>query len=526
MWQRKPLTETKYDRLAEQLRQQVQRQSRSAGLSPAVADRVRQEIVLPALLPYQRTWIADPSPVKVIEKSRRIGISWADAAESVLEAAAQGGQDVWYIGYNKDMAEEYILDCAGWADRIGAAAEQEGETVIKDPEGDILIYRLRLASGSRIVALSSKPSNLRGKQGRVKIDEAAFHGDLPGLLKAALALRIWGGSVSIISTHNGFDSVFNELVVDIRSGSKPYSLHRVTFDEAVQAGLCRKIFEATGREWAPEAEAAWVSEVRAEYGADAAEELDVIPAQGGATPFPRALVEQCMDTELPVLLLQRQKDFAMLSVIARETDVEDWCADHVAPVLSRLDRQRRCYVGMDFGRSGDLSVIFVLQDCATPPPKQICPLIVEMANIPHEQQRQVLWHVLDHLPRLSHAALDAGGNGSYLAEVTAQRYGSRVSQIRFSEGWYRDNMPVYQAAYQDRQIRLPHSLDVIDDHRAMRWIGGVIRLPKETGQKDRHGDSAIAGALAWFASRQGGGGGIEFHRVETRREGFRRGERR
>ncbi len=94
-----------------------------------------------------------------------------------------------------------------------------------------------------------------------------------------------------------------------------------------------------------------------------------------------------------------------------------------------------------------------------------------MANIPHEQQKQVLWHVLDHLPRLSHAALDAGGNGSYLAEVTAQRYGSRVTQVRFSEGWYRDNMPVYQASYQDRQIRLPHSLDVIDDHRAMRWHG-------------------------------------------------------
>jgi phage FluMu gp28-like protein len=468
-------------------------------------------------LSYQQAWLADQSPVKVIEKSRRIGISWADAADSVLAAASQDGQDIWYIGYNKEMAEEYILNCVEWADRIGAAAENEGESVIKDPDGDILIYRLRLASGCRIVALSSKPANLRGKQGKVKIDEAAFHNDLPGLLKAALALRMWGGSISIMSTHDGYGNKFNELIIDCRSGSKPYSVHRVSFTEAVNAGLYRKICEQLGLEWTPEAEAKWVSEVRSEYGADTAEELDVIPAQGGGTPFPRALVEQCMSLELPVLRLEKPKDFAMQSVVARETDVDDWCADQLIPVLAQMDKQRRSYAGMDFGRSGDLSVIFLLQELPTPPPKMRCPVIVEMDNIPHEQQKQVLWYLLDRLPRLSHIALDARGNGSYLAEVTAQRYGSRVTQVMLSEGWYRDNMAAYQAAYQDRQVELPYSLNVIDDHRALKMIDGVIRLPKATGQAGRHGDSAIAGALAWFSCRQNGGGPIEYHRIEPLR---------
>ena len=35
------------------------------------------------------------------------------------------------------------------------------------------------------------------------IDEAAFHDDLPELLKAALAFTMWGGVVRVISTHNG-----------------------------------------------------------------------------------------------------------------------------------------------------------------------------------------------------------------------------------------------------------------------------------------------------------------------------------
>lgn len=532
MWQRKPITERKFDRLADQLRRQVQAQSRAAGLSAATLERVRQEIVLPALLPYQRAWIEDSAPVKVVEKSRRVGISWADAYDSVETAAVKDGQDVWYVGYNKDMAEEYILDCAEWAERIGAVAKNEGEEVIKDPDGDILIYRLRLASGFRIAALSSKPSNLRGKQGKVKIDEAAFHPDLPGLLKAALALRMWGGSISIMSTHDGYGNKFNELLLDCRSGAKPYSVHRVAFTEAIDAGLYRKICERLGREWSPEAERKWVADVRAEYGADAAEELDVIPAQGGGIPLPRAVVEQCMSRNLPVLRVEKSKEFVMLSALAREMELSDWCDDALRPVLAELNAQRRSYVGVDFGRSGDLSVFFVLQEAGASwavdfdlidmsfqqSPKLVCPVIIELANVPHEQQRQLLWYLLDLLPRFSHVALDGRGNGSWLAEVTMQRYGAaRAQVVMFSDGWYRDNMPRYQALYQDKQIALPYSIDIIDDHRAMRWMEGVIKLPKDTGQKGRHGDSAIAGALAEFASRQEGGGPVEYHSVQPRR---------
>ena len=73
------------------------------------------------------------------------------------------------------------------------------------------------------------------------IDEAAFHDDLAGLLKAALAFTMWGGCVRVISTHNGADSAFNELVNDIRAGRRPYSLHRITLEEAVAQGLYKKI---------------------------------------------------------------------------------------------------------------------------------------------------------------------------------------------------------------------------------------------------------------------------------------------
>ena len=50
------------------------------------------------LLPYQRRWVADTARVRVWEKSRRIGASYCEAFQSVMEAAKSreaGGQDTF-----------------------------------------------------------------------------------------------------------------------------------------------------------------------------------------------------------------------------------------------------------------------------------------------------------------------------------------------------------------------------------------------------------------------------------------------
>ncbi|MCR2726210.1 hypothetical protein NSP06_24420, partial [Salmonella enterica] len=72
----------------------------------------------------------------------------------------------------------------------------------------ITAYRIRFASGFQVCALSSRPANIRGLQGHVVIDEAAFHPDVQGVLDAATALLIWGGQITIISSHNGKNNPF------------------------------------------------------------------------------------------------------------------------------------------------------------------------------------------------------------------------------------------------------------------------------------------------------------------------------
>ena len=465
-------------------------------------DRTRRTPM--ALLGYQQRWVQDQSDVKIIEKSRRIGLSWAEAADDALLAASRNGMDVWYIGYNQDMAQEFVEDCGDWLRHYNKAASAVEEFVFKDEDKDILAFRIYLASGWKIVALSSRPSNLRGKQGKVVIDEAAFHPDLAELIKAALALLMWGGRVVIISTHDGETNPFNELLNEARSGKKPYSAHRVTIDDALAEGLYERICLRLGRPWSPEAEAEWLAKLVAQYGDGADEELHCIPSQGSGTFLPRVIIERCMRDDIPVLRWALKNDFAMLPDHIRQAEARDWCEEHLQPILAGLDTGRRHYFGEDFARTGDLTVLVPLAERADLTFRQA--FVVELNNVPFREQELIVVYILDRLPRFTFGKFDARGNGQYLAERAVQRYGlARIEAVMLTEGWYRDEMPRFKSFFEDATIEVAQDADHMDDYRAIKMVRGVARLPETstTGKdgRQRHGDAAIALAMAISATR-------------------------
>lgn len=460
-----------------------------------------------ALLPYQQAWCADKSPVKTIEKSRRIGLSWAEAADCVIEAAREKGQDCWYIGYTKDMAIEFILDCADWAKHFNhVISEVEAyEELFEDGDErqSIQAFRIKFESGFRIVALSSQPRNLRGKQGRIIIDEAAFHDKLRELLKAAMAMLMWGGQVHIISTHDGDENPFNELINEIRSHKKPYSLHRVTFDDAVQQGLFQRICLRSGKQWTAEAEVEFVASIRAFYGDDAEEELDCVPSRGTGVWLPRALIEARM-YKAPVVRWKAPEGMALWSDHLIKAEVKSFCEEELLPLLEKLDPEQPSVLGEDFGRNVDLTVLV---------PAQIerslirrIPFLVELSNAPFKAQEFIFFYICDRLPRFSHAHLDGRGNGQYLSEVAMQRYGEEhVTAVQLTELWYRENTAPLKDAFEADTIRVPADLDVLNDLAAFRKIKGVPRIPDlrttgKDGQK-RHGDAGIAVLMMFAASR-------------------------
>ncbi len=459
------------------------------------------------LLPYQQKWIADTSPVKIAEKSRRVGLSWCEAADDAMLAAKSreaGGMNVWYLGYNREMALEFVNDCAFWVRHYTRAAAAIEETLIEDEKKSILAYVIRFESGYRITALSSRPSNLRGKQGKVVIDEAAFHDDLDGLIKAAIALLMWGGKVCIISTHNGEDNPFNELITEIRAGKKPYSIHHIDLDEALEQGLYRRICASLGKDWSPEGEAKWRQDLIDFYGEHAEEELFCVPSKGSGIYFPRVLIESCMDKSIPVIRWSCKPEFATEPDVVRAAAAALWIKNNLVDLVAKLDPDYPTAFGQDYGMTGDLSIIWLLQE--RPGLIYRTPFVIELRNVPYKEQETLMIWLGQAIPRFRNAAYDARGNGQPLAQRAMQIFGQwRITQVMLTQEWYRDNMPRYKSAYEDKKILIPADGDILDDHRIITMQKGIAKPPESVRTKgrdggQRHGDAAVAGCLAWFAA--------------------------
>lgn len=466
------------------------------------------------LMQHQKDWLADTSDLKLAEKGRRTGITFAEALDAVLTASkkrAEGGDKVWYIGDTKEKGREFIQTCAHFAKVIAGELLDIEEYLFDDRQEDgsskhINAFRITFSSGLTIAALSSRPANIRGLQGIVIIDEAAFHPDVRGVIDACNALLIWGGKIRIISTHNGATNPFAELIKETRAGRYDYSIHHIPFDQAVENGLYERVCLIRGEKPTPEGKTAWYRKIRRSYGSRTEamrEELDAIPREGEGVALPLAWIEACQRPEHKVIRWQPPVEgFVDLPESIREAEMRDWLIRHVEPALE-VFIGRRVWGGSDFAMRQDRSCLalgFTDQDLS----RQI-PLILEMRNCPYAQQKQAFLFVLSRV-RLIRLIMDANGNGMPLAQEMRQKFGSqRIYELIPNQAWYREHGSPLRTAFEDRTIGIPADLDVRNDLRELRSIDGVIKLPSEvrtTGTDDgnRHGDAAMAVMYANAAS--------------------------
>ena len=458
------------------------------------------------MLAYQARWAREIAPVAVALKSRRIGFSWVTSYRAVMRAAENKG-NTYYQSYSKDMTRTFILDAANWCRDINAAAGAVEEFIVNDPDSDreIQVYRIDLATGKEIVAMTSAARAFRskGKPGdEAVVDEAAYVEDLEAVLEAALAFTIWGGSVRIISTPNGTDNPYWDLVEDIRARRMDYALHEVDLDDAIADGLVAKISAATGAEYTATSDQEFRDRTIRLYGRhdkDEAvlQELFLTPRRSGSVYFSRELIEARM-IDAPVLTFQATGDFESAKEPERRARMSAWLDTHIAPLLKALDNNQRHAMGFDFARTAHLSVVSPIAIAAGL--RRRVPFLLEMKRVPHAQQVQALFYIVERLPRFSGAVMDATGSGEYSAEALHDVYGSLITQQKISESWYAEQMPRYKAAYEDQLISVPRSDDILSDHRSVQAVGGIPKLPPAQANAGRHGDSVIAICMAWQAS--------------------------
>lgn len=474
------------------------------------------------LMKHQVQWLSVDKSLKVVPKGRRTGITFAEALDDTITAASRksaGGDNVYYIGDTKEKGLEFIGYCAKFS-RVIATAQKQGvsgieEFLFEDQDDDgktkhIAAYRIRFASGYQIVALSSRPANIRGLQGIVVIDEAAFHADVQGVLDAATALLIWGGKIRVISSHNGKRNPFNQLVRDVENGiyGDDAAVYRVTFDDAVANGLYERVCMMRGWKPTPEGKRQWYVRIRSAYGPRKAamrEELDAIPRDTGGMSIPGVWIERSMREARPVLRLVLDDDFAAREEHERIAWGREWVEKNLTPLLTLIDSRCLHVAGMDFARHRHFSVITPLG--ITPTLQRRAPFVIELSNVPARQQEQIWWALLAALPRFTGAAIDATGPGLVFAEYTADKFGATyVHQIDLSRKWYGEWMPKMIECFENGFYDLPRDVDLESDLRAVESIDGIPMIPK-VDRKDikdpdlyRHGDFAISLALAEFAA--------------------------
>ena len=118
--------------------------------------------------------------------------------------------------------------------------------------------------------------------------------------------------------------------------------------------------------------------------------------------------------------------------------------EHVKPLLENLNPELQHCFGEDFGRTGDLTSIAPLQigqDLI-----RRCPFLVELRNVPFKNQEQVLFYIVDRLPRFSGGKMDArvvmaSISRNRRATVTAS---GLIEEVMLSQSWYLENMAPFK----------------------------------------------------------------------------------
>jgi phage FluMu gp28-like protein len=417
-------------------------------------------------LPYQAAWIADQRRFKIWEKSRRIGATYAQSYEDVVDASrATGAVDVWFSSADDSAAAEYIRYCEQWARLFQVAAEDLGEIVI-DRDDDIKARTIEFATGKRVHGLSSNPKAFRSKGGKLVLDEYAFHKQPEELWKAALPIITWGFPVRVLSTYNGKGNRYYRMVQDARRGNG-WSLHSTTIEEAVRQGLADKIL---ARALSKTERARWIEEQR--------------EAAGDEETWRQEFMCEPVDEATAWLTWELITS-----------------AEHPDAGKPELYAGGPCYVGNDIGRRRDLWVLWVLELVGD---VMWTREVVTLKGATFAAQDAEMDRVMGAY-RVARLCMDQTGMGEKPVEDAKRRHGEyKVEGVLMTAPVKQHLATLGKQAFEDRKTRIPASRQIRESHHAVRKVVTVAGNPRFDADRSElgHADEFWAHMLALHAAEQ------------------------
>lgn len=426
-------------------------------------------------LPYQERWIKDKSRLKLMEKSRQVGLSWSTAYPCVERCATQGARyDQWVSSRDEIQAKLFLIDCKMWAKLFQMAAEDLGEVVI-DKDKKLTAQVLKFATDQCIYSMSSNPDAQAGKRGGRVLDEFALGNDPRMMWSIAYPGLTWGGSMEVISTHRGSGNFFNLLIREIleKENPKRISHHKITLQNALEQGFLYKLQQA-------------LPEDAEQQEMDEAEYFDF--TKNGCAD------EESFLQEFMCVPGDDETAFLEYDLIAKS----EYGASEQWEIDSPEDcKGRQLFAGIDIGRTKDLTVLWILELLGD---VLYTRKVIELRNMSKPDQEKVLWPWVNWMNR---TCQDYSGLGIGWGDDAQKRYGQyRYENITFS-GKVKEFLayPV-RGNMEDRKLRIPFASEVRADLRAVTketTPAGNIRFTAERSENG-HADRFWALALAIHAA--------------------------
>lgn len=428
-------------------------------------------------LRYQREWLRDESPVKIWEKSRRIGATYVQSYEDVRDCVLGHFPAVWFSSADDTAAKEYIRYCLQWAEIFDAVVN---EGVIKKRNGQNA-YCINFFNGSRITALSSNPKSFRSKGGKVCLDEFAHHQHQQELWKAARPVITWGYPVRILSTHNGKLNLFYSFIEKIRCGELNWSIHRTDINDALKDGLLEKIF---GRKVKQGEQFKWLEGLRTDCADEYSwqEEYLCIPVDESTAFIPLDLIRRCTGNQ------NRQKI----------RDTEPLCA-----------------AGIDVGRNHDMTVVWVLEK------EEDYFYSIDVRQLRYMTFREQRWEIekIINANNVISVCIDTTGLGMQLGEELSEKFGEKmVERFVFTSKSKSEIAYQIKSVMQEGRISIPDEKEIVESLHSVTIThtgAGALSIGASRNENG-HADHFWALALALRAAGRAGGAEIKPRTVRYR----------
>ncbi len=427
---------------------------------------------------------------QLILKGRRTGGTYALAYKHFMRRLRnETKRNLIFVSAIQRTSNEFISYMRSFFDMVDEAADiVEIELDIDDKK--ITQTIATMPNGSRIIAMPSTPSALRGFEGDVILDEFAMHAHAPKLYDAAQPLIMRGGTLTILSTPEGKENLYWKMVVEARayaagkreSSDKeliPWTLIEYPLSKAVEEGLVEEQINPNNEK--PLTRQQFIDKVRRGCRSLSAylQEYECVPEEAVGAWLSHALIHRCEHNLCPMPNTGLSKHYS----------------------------GGPCFGGIDVGRTKDLTVIWISELVGsvlwTRQVEEIHHAKIKGGTLIPDQV--TLAYSLFSAVKVVRVGVDKTGIGVGLCDGLIKKLGAyRVEGIDFGNANKEIIAVDLLECMEDGRMRIPECDEVFNDfYRVKKLLTKTGKVRLDAARVEDHADRFWAAGLTVHMQKNG-----------------------